>query len=135
PDDVSMTDCAGPLASGNGPDNEEGLRPRSDRVRQRCVRWFMGEILLAGEETQERPALLRNLIADRPAQHRIAGLECGKDGALRNLTAHLELSVAAHARQCSRMWRKHDSDHGSVWTSTESTPGRSRTMGAQFSPA
>ena len=33
------------------------------------------------------------------------------------------------------MRREHDSNHGSVCTSTESTAGRSRTIGAQLSPA
>jgi hypothetical protein len=35
----------------------------------------VGYILLAGEEPHQWPALLRRLVADRPAQHRIADLE------------------------------------------------------------
>ena len=45
------------LAAGNGPDDEKGLRPRRDRVGQRSVRWIEGEILLAGEEPEERSSL------------------------------------------------------------------------------
>jgi len=55
--------------------------------------------------------------------------------ALRDLTRDLELHFAVDARQLPQMRRKHDSDHGSVWTSTDSTGGRSRTIGAQLSPA
>src|SRR2546425_11777634 len=116
-----------PLAAGDGPNDEKGLCPRRDRVGERRVRQLMGKILLAGEEPQERTALLRDLIADRPAQHRVAGLERVEHRALRGLTLDLELHLAADARQRSQMCREYDSDHGSGWTSTESTAVRSRT--------
>ena len=90
---------------------------------------------LAGEEPQERPALLRDVVADRPAQHRIAGLERVEDRALRGRALDVELHLAVDLRQRPQMIRKHDADHGSVWTSTDSTAGRSRTIGAQLSPA
>jgi hypothetical protein len=48
---------------------------------------------------------------------------------------NVELHLAADARESSKMRRELNSDHGSVWTSTESTAGKSRTMGAQESPA
>ena len=47
---------------------------------------------------------------------------------------NLKLDLAADVRQRPQMGREHDADHGSVWTSTDSTAGRSRTMGAQLSP-
>ena len=47
----------------------------------------------------------------------------------------LERHLAADARQCPQMEREHDADHGSVWTSTDRTAGRSRTMADQLSPA
>src|SRR5262245_13195003 len=95
----------------------------------------MGQILLTGEEPHERPAFLSDLVADRSTQHRVAGLERVEDRTLRNLTLALQLHLAVDARQRPQMCREHDSDHGSVWTSTDSTAGRSRTMGAQLSPA
>ncbi len=58
-----------------------------------------------------------------------------EDRALRNRTLDVERHLAIDARQRPQMMRKHHSDHGSVWTSTERTAGRSRTMGAQVSPA
>src|SRR5216684_685982 len=55
--------------------------------------------------------------------------------ALRGRTRDVELHLTADARQSAQMWREYHPNHGSVWTSTESTAGRSRTMGAQLSPA
>src|SRR6516165_9300306 len=115
------------LAAGNGPYDEKGFGPGRDRVGQRAVWRLMGQILLAGEEPQEGPALLCNVVADRPTQHRVAGLERVEDRALRNLAVDVELHLAIDARQRSQMHREHDSDHDSVWTSTDNTGGRSRT--------
>ncbi len=126
---------ATPLAAGNGPYDEKGLGSHRDRVGQGGVRRLMRYILLAGEEPNERSALLRDVVADRPAQHRIAGLQCVEDRALRGLTLDVELHLAVDLRQRSQMYREYDSDHGSGWTSPDATAGRSRTMGAQLSPA
>src|SRR5712691_7614329 len=95
----------------------------------------MGQIPFAGEEPQERPALLRDVVANRAPQHRIAGLQRVEHRTLCDRTIHLELHVAGHTRQRPQMRWKDNCNHGSVWTSTESTAGRSRTMGAQLSPA
>jgi hypothetical protein len=100
----------------------------------------MGQVLLAGEESQERTALLRVMVADGTAQHGIAGLERVERRALRGGAFDFERHLAADVRQGSEMLRENYSNHVllahlSVWTSTESTPGRSRTMGAQLSPA
>src|SRR6266481_2515291 len=95
----------------------------------------MGKILLAGEEPQERPTLLRDMVADRPPQHRITRFQRVDHGMLRHRALDLDLHLAGHMRQPSQVCWEHDTDHGSVWTSTESTAGRSRTMGAQLSPA
>jgi hypothetical protein len=102
------------LAAGNGPYDDKGLCPRRDRVGQRGVRRFMGQILLAGEEAQERPALLRDVVADCTAQHRIAGLKRVEHRALRGLTLDVELDLASDVRQRPQMWRQYDSDHDRV---------------------
>ena len=52
----------------------------------------MRQVLLTGEEPDERPPLLCDVVADRSAQHRIAGLERVEDRALRDLTLDLERS-------------------------------------------
>ena len=124
-----------PLPPGDRPYDEQRLRSRRDSVRQRSVRRLMRKVLRASEESQERTALLRNVIPNCSAQHRIAGLQRVKDRALRDRARDLQLHVAANLRQRPQVGREYDSNHGSVWTSTESTAGRSRTMGAQLSPA
>src|SRR5262249_13857604 len=122
------------LSAGNGPDDPVGLRPRGDRLGERGVRRLMGQVLGTGEEPQHRPALPGDVVADRAAEHRIAGLQRGGDPALRDRAVEGELDLAIDVGQRPQMIRKDHSDHDSVWTSTDSTDGRSRTMGAQLSP-
>src|SRR5439155_27351395 len=93
------------------------------------------EVLLAGEEADERAAPSRDVIADRSREHRVAGLERVEHGALRDRALDLQLHLAVDVRQLPEVCRKHDPDHGSVWTSTDRTAGRSRTIGVQLSPA
>src|SRR5881409_2987783 len=124
------------LAAGHGTHDQKRLCAHRDRVGQRRIRRFVGQILLAGEDPHERSALLRDVVADRPAQHRIPGLERVEDRALRGPTLDVELHLAVDVRERPQVGREHDADdHGSVWTSTDTTEGRSRTMGAQLSPA
>src|SRR6266496_2628094 len=59
--------------AGNGPDDDQRLRPRSDRLGQRGIRRFVGQILLAGEEPQEWPALERDVVV-RPIFQPCVGL-------------------------------------------------------------
>src|SRR5208282_1393343 len=47
----------------------------------------------------------------------------------------LERHVTLNVRQRAQVGGEDDEDHGSVCTSTDNTAGRSRTMGAQESPA
>ena len=75
------------------------------------------------------------MIAQRAAERRISGLERIQDRALGRRTFDLKLHFAFDARQNPQMRRQYDSNHDSVCTSTESTAGRSRTIGAQESPA
>src|SRR5205823_5886545 len=95
----------------------------------------MGQIPLAGKEPQERTALERNVVANRAAQHRVPGLERVEDGRPGDRAANLELHLVANVGQGAQVRRKDDADHRRVWTSTDSTAGRSRTMGVQLSPA
>jgi hypothetical protein len=95
----------------------------------------MRQIFLAGKEAQKRPPLSRHLIANRPPQHRITSLQRIKHRPLRDRAVDLELNFAADVCQRSQMLREYDPDHGSVCTSTDNTPGKSRTIGAQLSPA
>src|SRR6266851_1438984 len=75
------------------------------------------------------------MIADGAAQHGILGLKGVEHRALRDRTLDAELHLAANVSQRPQMSGEYDANHGNVWTSTESTAGRSRTMGVQLSPA
>ncbi len=104
-------------ASGSGASGDSRERSCSQAKKRRNGRRLLGDV-----------------VADRPPQHRIPGFQGVEDGALRGRTFDRQLHLLADARQDPQMGRERDADHGSVWTSTESTAGRSRTMGAQVSP-
>jgi hypothetical protein len=74
------------LPASHGPYDEQGLGPYRDGIGQRGIRRGVGQILLTGEESYERSAPLRDVVTERAAQHRIAGFEGIKDGALRHWT-------------------------------------------------
>ena len=65
-------------------------------------------------------------------QRRITQLEFVEYGPLGGGCLHLYLAVTVC--ELAQVCRQHDAYHESVCTSTESTAGRSRTMGAQLSP-
>src|SRR5438128_3218450 len=123
------------LPAGHGPDDQKRLSAGRDCFRQQVVGGFVREILLAGKEPHERAALVRDLVTDRPAQHRVARLERVEDRALGGFALDVELHLALDARERPKMSRQYHADHGRVWASTDTTGGRSRTIGAQLSPA
>ena len=123
------------LAAGHSPYDQKRFGRRCDSVGQRVVRMFVRQVSRAGEEPDEGSALLCDVIANRSAQHRVAGLKRVENRALRHQTLDVETDLAVDARELPQVRRQHNADHESVWTSTESTAGRSRTMGAQLSPA
>src|SRR5438105_2828699 len=130
------------LTSGDGAEDEQRLLSRDDRFRQRSVRRFVGEILFACKEAQERSPLLGDVVADGSCQHGKSGLQRIKHRANGDLTGNFDRHFAACSRQRPQMRRKDDANlccgqngHVSVCTSTDKTAGRSRTMGAQLSPA
>ncbi len=131
----NLHDALPALAPGDGANDQKRFRARGDLFRQRGVRRFMGQVLSAGEKSHERSPLLRDLIADGPAEHRIPGFEGIENRALRDRTLDLEPYLTLDPREFFELRRERHPDHGRVWTSTESTAGRSRTMGIQLSPA
>ena len=102
------------LAPGNGPDNDKRFLPGRDCIGQKGVRGLVGQILLAGEEAQERPTLLRDLIADRAAQHGIACLKRVENRSQRDRAVELKFHFASDVRQRSQMLRDYDSDHSGI---------------------
>src|SRR6266850_1405926 len=135
PVNQSQPSASRPLPAGDGPNDEKGLFSRCDCIGKRGIRRLKGIVFLAGEEAQERTALLCDVVADGAAQHRILDLEGIEHRALRDGTFDVELHLGADARQRPQMSGEYDADHRSVWTSTESTAGRCCTMGVQESPA
>src|ERR1700681_1228584 len=73
------------------------------------------------------------MVADGALQRRIAFLQRVEQSP-NSALLDFERNLTPGAPQRSQMRRKYDSNHASVWTSTESTAGRSCTMGAQLSP-
>src|SRR5207244_9485490 len=55
------------LTAGHGSHDQKRLGPRRDRIGQRGVRPFVGQILLAREEPHERSAPFGDVVADHPA--------------------------------------------------------------------
>src|SRR5256884_3009710 len=121
--------------SGDRADHEKRLRSRRDRVGERGIRRLVRQVPLAGEEAQEGPSPLGDVVADRAAQHGITGLERVQHRAPSDPSRDVELHFAFDLRQRPQVRGKHHADHASVWTSTDSTAGKSRTMGPQLSPA
>src|SRR5438309_1269253 len=124
-------------SSGDCSDHEKRLRSRRDRLWEWGIGRLVGQVPLACKEPQERPALLGDVIADRAPQHGIPRLERIQYGGARDRPplGDVERHLAFDLRQRAQVRRQHHADHASVWTSTDSTAGRSRTMGAQLSPA
>src|SRR2546421_9177462 len=119
--------------SGDRTDYEKWFRPRCDRLRERGIGRVVGQVPLAREEPQERPSLLGDVIADRAPQHGIACFERVQHRAAGDPARHLERHLTLDLRQRAQVRRQHHADHARVWTSTDNTAGRSRTMGAQLS--
>src|SRR4051794_15912113 len=94
----------------------------------------MREILLAGEEAEERAAAAAVVPADGAPEGGVFGLQCVEHRAQRRRAAHLDLHLLAHSGKVAEVEGQDDPDHAKVWTSTESTAGRSCTMAVQLSP-
>src|SRR6266508_6484427 len=95
----------------------------------------MRQVLATGKKANHRPSKMCHVIAHRTSQHRISLFKCVEHRTLTHGSLYFEFHFAINASESAQIRRKHDTDHGNVCTSTESTAGRSRTMGFQLSPA
>ena len=95
----------------------------------------MRQVFLAGEEADERPPTAAVLISNGATEHGVPGLERVEHGSLRDLTSYIQPDLALNTGEPAQVRGEDDPDHDSVWTSTDSTAGRSRTIGAHVSPA
>jgi hypothetical protein len=75
------------------------------------------------------------MVAHGPTQHGISSFELVEYRPLSHGGLDVKVYVAIDVRQRAQMRRQNNANHGSVCTSTESTAGRSRTIGFQLSPA
>ena len=91
----------------------------------------MGQVFAARVEPDVRPTLTGRRVAHRAAQRRILRFERGQD--LRGRRA-VDLQLPAHPGKRPQVGWKYDARHGNVWTSTDSTAGRSRAIASHLSP-
>src|SRR5438105_9085837 len=127
--------CLIELTAGHCPDDQERLFAGGHRLGQWTVRRVERQVLLACEEPHQRAPLSSGLVPDRAAKNREARFERVEDRRRRDLTLDLELHLAFDLGEIPQMRREDDTNHFRVCTSTESTAGKSRTMGLQLSPA
>jgi len=99
-----------PLATGHRPDDRKWLAAVHDRVGEQGIWRRMGQVLPAGKEPEERPALLRHVVADRPAQHRVGVFERVESRALRHRARNMDVDLVPHPGQGPQVVRERDSD-------------------------
>jgi hypothetical protein len=102
------------LSSRNRPDDHERLLSARYRIGEWRIGLIDGKILPAREKSQERPSLERDLVAHRPAQHRILVLERVEDRSLRHRASDLERYFLVYAGERAQVGRKFDTNHCSV---------------------
>ncbi len=120
-----MKPAGSSLTSGNRSNDEKRRGSGDNSFGKRSICGLVRDVFFASEEAQERPPLLRDVIADRPPQHRVARFERIEYCPDRRLTIYIKQHVTLNASERLQVRRKHDADHGSVCTSTESTAGKS----------
>jgi hypothetical protein len=81
------------------------------------------------------PTLLRPMLADCAAQHRILRLQCVQNCVQRHRASDLKFNHRVDLRQRPQVRGHHHADHHSTCTSTDNTAGRSRTIGIQLLPS
>src|SRR5262245_24417017 len=106
-----------------------------DALRQGAVGGLVRPVFLAREKAQEWPALPREVITDRPAQHRVRLLERVDHGANRHPPVDLDADFGSDPRDGAQVLRQLYADHQIVCTSTDTTAGRSCTIACQCSPS
>ncbi len=121
-------------AASHGPYYQETFPPLHDGFGQRGFGRVVRKVFPAGKKTDEGPALASGMVTDCALQDRVAHLEAVEHCAKGGRTLQFQLDLAAYPGQGAQVMGNHDPDHGSVWTSTDSTAGRSRTIAFQVSP-
>ena len=124
------------LAPGDRADHAEDVRTVNERIGERLVHRLVRQIPSAREVAYERAPLGGRLIADRPAERRVRGLERVEHAPDRGRVGDLDANLWADAHERAEVRRQRDPDgrHAIVCTSTDSTAGRCSTIGRHESP-
>src|SRR5690606_13000352 len=122
------------LSSGQRADDQERFGAACHRLGQFRLGPIVRQILLAGEEPHERTPLACRVVAYGAAEHRVLRLERVEHRRPRRAAADLDRHLAAQLREQLEVRRQLDTDGHSVYASTDSTGGRSRTMAVHRSP-
>ncbi|MEY2440289.1 MAG: hypothetical protein QOI34_1674 [Verrucomicrobiota bacterium] len=99
------------LTASDSAHDEERLNPFCHRIGQAFIWGIMRNVFATGEESYQRTALLRVVIADRAAQHRVGRLETIDNCARRNRRSDIELYFSPNSREGAQMLGKDDADH------------------------
>jgi hypothetical protein len=102
------------LPSGNRANDEIWFATILDLRREFCVRELMREILLAGEEPNERSAKLCLVIPDGASERGIVALQGIQHSSLRHRAVYFHEHFAIDSRERSKANRQHDSNHRNV---------------------
>src|SRR5690348_17802703 len=97
-------------AAGDGADDIKRLGAFDHWLRQRRVGRIVGDVLLAGEKSQERAALLRGVVANRSAEHRVARLKSVESRAKRDRVFDFEFHFPIALRKRAQMCGQNDAD-------------------------
>ncbi len=99
------------LAASDGANDHEGLDAARDGGGEGLVGRLMRDVFVAGEESQEGPPLLRAVIADRAAEHGVAGFQGVENRSLRRFARDWEFNFAVDLGERSQMQRQDDANH------------------------
>lgn len=122
------------LTASNSTDDHERLIACGNFLGQRHVGRTVRKVFLAGEESHKPATLVGDIIANCSAKHWVLRLECVEDRPCRHRAADIQPNLTASACQFTKMLWENDADHGRVCASTETTAGKSLTIGFQLSP-
>ena len=95
----------------------------------------MREIALAGKKAKEGPAFASLAVPDGAAKRGETPFKFIEHTGRSHRCGDFKRDLVLLASKILQMPRQNHADHESVWTSTETTAGRSRTIADQLSPA
>lgn len=99
------------LTARNRCDHQQRLHSQRDRLGQRRIERRESKVLFAGVVPQERSPLLRDVVANRAAEHRVAGLQRVEYRADCDRRLNVELHLGRDVSEHAQVIRNFDSDH------------------------